>query len=1104
MYLLIAAMLFVSSVALAKAETITGHVVDGKDQPIAGATVTVFHPKIGPQDRLTVTTGADGGFSVDVTDGDKGRTNFIVDAKGFGVGGGFVYQTSTVKFVLASESHIDGNVVDEANKPVAGATVRIASVQLDQHSYLYLPADDIADRFTAKTDGSGHYTIGDLPAGATATVQIDDPKYAFADDRVALPGTPGVLIAVPAATITGRVMHLDGTPVAGIRVFTMRSDRREGFANATTGADGSYTLASLAAASYDVNIQNKGIDAGDDADEWVTTGLKGVEVIKGKTTVAPDLVMTHGALITGSVTDADTGAPIPKATVLAQIAGDYSGSLVAETDIQGSFSLRVSPGTVSVSVGAAGDYITPRQEVKPITVAEGDTPTVSFKLKLGTGFTATVADDSGKPVTGVQLWLDVKDRGGDWSSYRGPTEVEPRQTGDLEVQGVSPGTYLLTASDGWKVKSPGSITLPTVGPVAVVLQALPASSLTGRVVDTDGQAIPGAQLGVNIQYNIGSNGSSTARFEQINADASGKFEIDGLTSDDTYVNVTVSKTGYKLVSGGNVTGKDGDFTIVTPVLAPINGALIGLVRDSSGAPASGAWVVVAGQGPDSPVQTDKTGHFSVTGLTDGPAEIYAAFKSEAANKTITIASSTHAVLSLDDAGLPAAPGDLDLAEKVLDEEIAAAVGSQNFDNKSWILADLGAYSPDIALGAMTADQAADDTGIEEIIEDRAVIDPIDAANWALAHSSAINDATNRAIAEINAGLAVVEYRPALALQLYNEAKPSISAHGNQQWGGVALMSQAALAAALKLPETDKIVDQALAVDRADDAAHHYSTESELPGYLARGDVRLAKKFADSLPASEQGKAYEKILANCGYGGPEAAETAFQMITPDPSHWWSDENTMAAMAQSVRILGTRYPDDLQRIARLYAGSQAGALIMLDAADAAPMPDAVALYKEAFEESIDPETQQCSPSMVAAHAWDRDKAVGADLFAKALARVPAGYATGMIPPNEADFAFYYARVDAAFSRTMIERRWVVDARASNPSSFYMRGDAIAMAAIDPHRALEMAHAIPGEDDRIDGMHLIAQYVMAPQQTRDLIPFDVWSGGEIQIPNAMPTMW
>jgi hypothetical protein len=275
--------------------------------------------------------------------------------------------------------------------------------------------------------------------------------------------------------------------------------------------------------------------------------------------------------------------------------------------------------------------------------------------------------------------------------------------------------------------------------------------------------------------------------------------------------------------------------------------------------------------------------------------------------------------------------------------------------------------------------------------------------------------------------------------------------------------------------------------------------------MAQGDLQLAKKLADALPENMRGQAYERILANSGYAGPAAVQEAFQLITPDPSQWWTDEIAMAGMAQSIRMLGTRDPDAVLHLAKLYEGSQAGALVMLDAADAAPMPGADALYKDAFAATSDSQSQQCTPGMVAEHAWLRDKPLGVQLFGEAQQRITEAYATGMVPQAASDFAFYYSRVDPAFSRTMIERQWAADtAPTASDSSFFLRGDALAMVAIDPHRALGMAHAIPDEDERLDAIHRIAQYIMEPRGARDMIPFDVWSAGMIQLPDAMPEYW
>lgn len=64
------------------------------------------------------------------------------------------------------------------------------------------------------------------------------------------------------------------------------------------------------------------------------------------------------------------------------------------------------------------------------------------------------------------------------------------------------------------------------------------------------------------------------------------------------------------------------------------------------------------------------------------------------------------------------------------------------------------------------------------------------------------------------------------------------------------------------------------------------------------------------------------------------------------------------------------------------------------------------------------------------------------------------------------------------------------------------AMAMAAVDPTRALEIAKQIPG-DAGFDAQRKIAQYLLSSQPVRDTLRFDRWSASDTWVPGT-PTEW
>jgi hypothetical protein len=105
----------------------------------------------------------------------------------------------------------------------------------------------------------------------------------------------------------------------------------------------------------------------------------------------------------------------------------------------------------------------------------------------------------------------------------------------------------------------------------------------------------------------------------------------------------------------------------------------------------------------------------------------------------------------------------------------------------------------------------------------------------------------------------------------------------------------------------------------------------------------------------------------------------------------------------------------------------------------------------------------------------------------------------------FAFYYAAVDPAESRLMLEREWArqLEAHGGGGSDWGPRELPLAMAAIDVERALEMAQALPGDNARFDIQRKIAQYVLASPQVRRTMPFDRWNASDTWMPGT-PIQW
>lgn len=72
-----------------------------------------------------------------------------------------------------------------------------------------------------------------------------------------------------------------------------------------------------------------------------------------------------------------------------------------ETDSNGHYSLKVSPGTYSMTVTLGEDYEDP--EPQTLTLAPGESKTANFKATRKAVISGNVVDDADQPIVGVTV-----------------------------------------------------------------------------------------------------------------------------------------------------------------------------------------------------------------------------------------------------------------------------------------------------------------------------------------------------------------------------------------------------------------------------------------------------------------------------------------------------------------------------------------------------------------------------------------------------------------------------------------------------------------------------------------------------------------------------
>jgi len=375
---------------------IGGAVVDSRD----GAPLPDMLVSATSQERAShvATTAADGTYALDSLP--AGEYEITASGEGFVTAAVTLTldvgeQRSGVNLALGPGATISGTVTG-LGSPIAGATVSAVGSG--------------GTGFSATTDGSGRYTVGRL-ASRLHTVYARAPGFvATSVPSISVPAAgfvTGVDVALAqAGGIAGAVTDASsGGPVASLVVSTsLGSD----LYMTTTDQDGHFALTELPPGEYPVVTAS--------GDHMSTRDT--CTVAAGVTTTL-DLALSSRGVVSGTVTNAATGAPLPKVPVYA--INDVSFFATA-TDADGRYELdgfdggtyrltfgdEFAPGLDSVELtfdaahtASAVDFETPVSGIVSGTVlaADGVTPIAGALVALTSGDEALVtmpADEAGR------------------------------------------------------------------------------------------------------------------------------------------------------------------------------------------------------------------------------------------------------------------------------------------------------------------------------------------------------------------------------------------------------------------------------------------------------------------------------------------------------------------------------------------------------------------------------------------------------------------------------------------------------------------------------------------------------------------------------------
>ena len=505
------------TVTLKKGIAISGRVIDEQKAPIAAAHLVAKADgsMFGGGGGDPIVTNERGEFSTilpagshrfKVSDGEHApTTSSQITVKDSPISG--------IEIVMKGGAAIVGRVDDKDGKPVAYASVRIATVRANMW--------DRSSR-SATTDKAGKFEIRGLTRGKhQARAESDASASKILDIDLTEDATKRdiVLVLDVSGTITGIVSDETGQPVAEVTVNAfpdilggakLDSIALAGLSSATTDGNGAFAIHGLPDGPYRLwaSRTTGGFRGGfDEKGTSANTGDKGVKL----TLAAPGIVIGKLAL---------DGKPPTMATV--QIGPQ---AVPTPVDNSGSFTIKdVSPGTLDAIVHGPEFAALIKHDVKIESGKSTDLGTID--VSRGRVVTGKVVDASGTPVPNsrVRVGQMLFSFAGDDSisdnvaDQRGMRSASTDQDGNFSIGGVSKKAQYIAADQADKGQSIAT-QLPdgTDDPPALTLQLRGWGSITGSVTM---KGVP--QPGVNISESTQNGG---AQMSMTVTDADGNFTM---------------------------------------------------------------------------------------------------------------------------------------------------------------------------------------------------------------------------------------------------------------------------------------------------------------------------------------------------------------------------------------------------------------------------------------------------------------------------------------------------------------------------------------------------------------------------------------------------
>lgn len=381
---------------------------------------------------------------------------------------------------LGQEARLSGKVVDEKGHAVAG--VRLITLAITAPVKVGIPLSKL-EPFgfpLSRSDDNGAFQLSGLPKNGQVALKFEHPLYA----REAVTGLASdsgdVRIVLHRGVALRGTVLITGTdrPVSGAVVIAHNTQPPHDTAATATDSTGSFRLL-LKPGVYLLQAHSAG---------RISPGMQRVDLTGELPEVSLRLPLSETGIITGSAHDAKTGQPIAGVRFFLETRGQAGG--VARTGRQGQFQLNAPEGSNTIRLDPVPGYQAPEPAALQVMVPPSGTlelpgfwlaPTPDYRVQV-------LQPDNVTPVPGACAAL-----------------LQPRQFGwqHADARGSLFLQFAAQPKDGRLIgfvehprEDAGalfSLVPPLKADASVALH--PFGRVTGRVVNSKGQALPGVVVG---------------------------------------------------------------------------------------------------------------------------------------------------------------------------------------------------------------------------------------------------------------------------------------------------------------------------------------------------------------------------------------------------------------------------------------------------------------------------------------------------------------------------------------------------------------------------------------------------------------------------------